>query len=101
MENGLSLGAELRFIFRHGFIQNRAVMQIISHFRQGPATFAELVEGEIEETGIIGLEVNLAIFPQEPCVAVEETAVRQAPFGMALLGPGIAEVDEEAHFLPA
>lgn len=63
MENGLSLGAELRFIFRHGFIQNRAVMQIISHFRQGPATFAELVEGKIEETGIIGLEVNLAVFP--------------------------------------
>ena len=75
-------------------------MQIISHCRQGPATFAELVEGEIEETGIIGLEVNLAVFPQEPCVAVEETAVRQAPFGMALLGPGIAEVDEEAVHFP-
>ena len=32
MENRLSLSAELRFIFRHGFIQNGAVMQIVRHF---------------------------------------------------------------------
>ena len=31
-ENRLSLSAELRFIFRHGFIQNGAVMQIVRHF---------------------------------------------------------------------
>ena len=73
-------------------------MQIIRHFRQGPATFPEFFQCEIEEACIIGLEVNLAALTEEPCVAVEETAIRQAPLGMALLGPGVAEIDEEAVY---
>lgn len=73
-------------------------MQIIRHFRQGPATFPEFFQCEIEEARIIGLEVYFAVLAEEPCVAVEETAIRQAPLGMALLGPGVAEIDEEAVY---
>ena len=40
----------------------------------------------------------MATLTEEPCVAVAETAIRQAPLGMALLGPGVAEIDEEAVY---
>ena len=96
--DGLSQSVELGLIVGHD--AHRAVgVQIPGHFREGKAELGDLLHGEFEERLVVGLEVNLAAGLEHLPVELEEVAVGQAALGVAVAGPGIAEVDVNAvHF---
>ena len=68
-------------------------MEIPGDLGQLKAKLGQLLHGELEQGLVVSLEVDLTAHFQHLTVQLQEVAVSQAALGMALAGPGIAEVD--------
>ena len=63
------------------------------------ARMGELEEGPLEEAPVVRLEVDLPSIPEDPPVELQEVGVGEPPLGVAVGGPGVAEVDVDALHL--
>ena len=68
-------------------------MEVPGDLGQLKAEQRQLLHGEGEEVLIVRLEVDLPAHLQHLAVQPQEVAVGQAALGVAVAGPGIAEVD--------
>ena len=67
-------------------------MEVPGDLGQFKAELGQLLHRELEEGLVVGFEVDLAAHFQHLTVQLQEVAVGQAALGVALAGPGIAEV---------
>ncbi|CAN3998107.1 Phosphatidate cytidylyltransferase, partial [Dysosmobacter welbionis] len=90
--DGQPLLMELGLVVRHD--AHRAIrMEVPGDLGQLKAEQRQLLHGEGEEVLIVRLEVDLPAHLQHLAVQPQEVAVGQAALGVAVAGPGIAEVD--------
>ena len=83
---------ELGLVVRHD--AHRAIrMEVPGDLGQLKAEQRQLLHGEGEEVLIVRLEVDLPAHLQHLAVQPQEVAVGQPPLGVAVAGPGIAEID--------
>ena len=99
MKNRLSFRAEFCFVFGHRFVDDIAVMKVVRHFRQLPLPFLKFFQRKVEQARVVRFKIDTAALRQQTGVAVEKIAVRQAALGVALLRPGVAEIDKKAGYL--
>ena len=71
-------------------------MEIAGAEFQGQSLGGKLLQAEIKETLVVGLEIQLATRHQDLAVEGKEATVGQSPLGVTLLGPRIAEVQVNA-----
>ena len=90
--DGQTLIMELGLVVRHD--AHRAVrMEIPGDLGQLEAEQGQFFDGEGEQVLVVRLEVDLAAHLQHLPVQPQEVAVGQAALGVAVAGPGVAEVD--------
>ena len=89
---------ELCLVIRHN-AHGAVFVEVPGHLREFEAELGDLLHRELEQGLVVGLEVDLAAFLQNLPVELQKVPVGQAAFGVALAGPGIAEVDvDPVHF---
>ena len=75
-------------------------VEVKAHLTERKTRPGKLGQGELKEGLVVGLEVDLASGAQDLPIGLQKGFVGKPPFGMALAGPGVTEVDIHPLDLP-
>ena len=97
--DGKAFFGKILFIFGHDIIGILFTFVEISGLPKDlQTTCLELLQTEIKEPYIVGLEFQNAAFSQQTVINGKEGAVGQAALGVSRFGPGIAEIQINAVY---
>ena len=75
------------------------LVQVPGDFGEGVSRLGELEQGVLEQVAVVRFKMDLPSVLQDSTVEHQEILVGQTPPGVAVGGPGVAEVDEQAVHL--